>query len=32
MRQYVKVYFQLIMEILNGQKKVQQGIEGTNST
>jgi len=32
MRQHVKVYFQLIKEIQNGQKKVQQGIEGSNST
>jgi hypothetical protein len=30
MRQCTKVYFQLIMEIQNGQKKVQQGIEGSN--
>jgi hypothetical protein len=32
MRQCAKVYFQLKMEIPNGQKKVQQGIEGSNST
>jgi hypothetical protein len=32
MRQCAKVYFQLIMEIPNGWKKVQQGIEGTYST
>jgi hypothetical protein len=32
MRQCAKVYFQLKMEIQNGQKIVQQGIEGTNCT
>jgi hypothetical protein len=32
MGQYAKVYFQLKMEIQNGQNKVQQGIEGTNCT
>ncbi len=32
MRQCAKVYFQLKMEIQNGQKKVQQGTEGSNST
>jgi hypothetical protein len=32
MRQCAKVYFQLKMAIPNGQKKVQQGIEGSNST
>jgi hypothetical protein len=32
MRQCAKVYFQLKNKIQNGQKKVQQGIEGTNCT
>ena len=32
MRQCAKVYFQLKMEIQNGQKMVQQGTEGTYST
>jgi hypothetical protein len=32
MKQCAKVYFQLKMEIQYGQKKVQQGIEGSNST
>ena len=32
MRQCAKVYFQLKMEIQNGQIKVQQGIEGLNRT
>jgi hypothetical protein len=32
MRQCAKAYFKLKKEIQNGQKKVQQGIEVSNST